>query len=62
MANQNIPDYETIHAAVAGETWAVAKVVERYQEEINRQATVRRRRPDGTVNRISLSCIFIIHS
>ena len=26
MADQTIPDYETIRAAVAGETWAVEKV------------------------------------
>lgn len=52
MENQNIPDYETIRAAVAGETWAVAKVVECYREEINRQATVRKRQPDGTVKEV----------
>lgn len=52
MANQNIPDYETIRAAVAGETWEVAKVVECYREEINRQATVRKRQPDGTVKEV----------
>jgi hypothetical protein len=46
---QEMPDYETIRAAVAGEKWAVAKVVECYQEEINRQATVRKRQPDGSV-------------
>ena len=40
MTNQKMPDYETIRAAVAGEKWAVAKVVECYQEELNRQATV----------------------
>ena len=49
MTNQKMPDYYTIHAAVAGEAWAVAKVVECYQEEIDRQATVRKRQPDGTV-------------
>ena len=48
MTNQKMPDYYTIHAAVAGEAWAVAKVVECYQEEIDRQATVRKRQPDGT--------------
>ena len=52
MANQKMPDYETIRAAVAGEKWAVAKVVECYQEEINRQATVRKRQPDGTVKEV----------
>ena len=46
MANQKMPDYEAIRAAVAGEKWAVAKVVECYQDEINKQATVRKRQPD----------------
>ena len=27
MADQTIPDYETIRAAVTGETWAVEKVL-----------------------------------
>ena len=27
MAEQTIPEYETIRAAVAGETWAVEKVL-----------------------------------
>ena len=52
MTNQKMPDYYTIHAAVAGEAWAVAKVVECYQEEIDRQATVRKRQPDGTVKEV----------
>ena len=52
MANQKMPDYETIRAAVAGEKWAVAKVVECYQDEINKHATVRKRQPDGTVKEV----------
>ena len=52
MTNQKMPDYETIRAAVAGEKWAVAKVVEFYQEEINTQATVRKRQPDGTIKEV----------
>ena len=52
MTNQKMPDYETIRAAVAGEKWAVAKVVECYQEEINRQATVRKCQPDGTIKEV----------
>ena len=52
MANQKMPDYETIRAAVAGEKWAVAKVVECYQDGINKQATVRKRQPDGTVKEV----------
>ena len=49
MADQTIPDYETISAAVTGETWAVEKVLMCYKDEIDRQATVKKRQPDGTV-------------
>ena len=52
MTNQKMPDYETIRAAVTGEKWAVEKVVACYQEEINRQATVRKRQLDGTVKEV----------
>ena len=48
MADQTIPDYETIRDAVAGETWAVEKVRMCYKDEIDRQATVKKRQPDGT--------------
>ena len=49
MEKQSMPDYETIRAAVAGEKWGVEKVVASYQGEIDRQATVKKRQPDGTV-------------
>lgn len=48
MADQTIPDYETISAAVTGETWAVEMVLMCYKDEIDRQATVKKRQPDGT--------------
>ena len=48
MADQTIPDYETIRAAVAGEKWAVEKVVECYKDEIDRLSTVAVRQPDGS--------------
>ena len=48
MENQKMPEYETIRAAVAGEKWAVEKVVECYKDEIDRQATVKKRQLDGT--------------
>lgn len=48
MADQTIPDYETIRAAVTVETWAVEKVLMCYKDEIDRQATVKKRQPDGT--------------
>lgn len=43
MENQKMPEYETIRAAVAGETWAVEKVLMCYKGEIDRQATVKKR-------------------
>ena len=48
MENQKMPEYETIRAAVAGEKWAVEKVLMCYKGEIDRQATVKKRQPDGT--------------
>lgn len=48
MADQTIPDYETISAAVTGETWAVEKVLMCYKDEIDRHATVKKRQLDGT--------------
>ena len=48
MADQTIPDYETIRAAVTGETWAVEKVLMSYKDDIDRLATVKKRQPDGT--------------
>ena len=52
MEKQSMPDYETIRAAVAGEKWEVEKVVACYQGEIDRQATVKKRQPDGTVKEV----------
>ena len=46
---QEMPDYETIRAAVAGEKWALEKVFDCYGDEINRLATVKKRQPDGSV-------------
>ena len=48
MADQTIPDYETIRAAVAGETWAVEKVLMCYKDEIDRLSTVAVRQPHGS--------------
>lgn len=47
MAENAIPEYDTIRAAVAGEKWAVEKVLECYQDEINRLATVKKRQADS---------------
>lgn len=40
-------DFDTIQAAVAGEAWAVEKVVGHYADEIDRLATVETTMPDG---------------
>ena len=47
MGTQDTPDFETIRAAVAGEAWALEKVLACYDDEINRLATVEKRQPDG---------------
>ena len=49
---QEMPDYETIRAAVAGENWALEKVLDCYSDEINRLAMVKKRQPDGTVKEV----------
>ena len=46
---QDTPDYETIRAAVAGEKWALGKVLDCYGDKINRLAMVKKRQPDGSV-------------
>ena len=38
---QEMPDYETIRAAVAGEKWALEKVLDCYSDEINRLVMVK---------------------
>ena len=48
MENQKMPEYETIRAAVAGEKWAVEKVVECYKDEIDRLSTVAGGQPGGS--------------
>ena len=45
---QEMPDYETIRAAVTGEKWALEKVLDCYGDEINHLAMVKKRQPDGT--------------
>lgn len=51
MGKENIPDYEIIRAAVAGEKWAVEKVLECYSGEIDKLATVKRKQPDGSMKK-----------
>lgn len=48
MKGQEMPDYETIRAAVSGEKWALEKVLDCYGDEINCLATIKKRQPDGT--------------
>lgn len=48
---QEMPDYETIRAAVAGKKWALEKVLACYGDEINRFAMVKKCQPDGSVKK-----------
>ena len=52
MGTQNKLDFETIRAAVAGETQALEKVLAHFDDEITRMATVRVRQPDGSIKAI----------
>lgn len=49
---QEMPDYETIRAAVAGEKWALEKVLACYGDEINRLAMVKKRQLGRSGNRL----------
>lgn len=40
-----------IRAAVAGEKWAVEKVLECYADEIDQFATIEKEQPDGSVKK-----------
>ena len=52
MGTQDTPDIEMIRAAVAGEAWALEKVLASYGDEINRLATIRKRQPDGSIKAV----------
>lgn len=51
MAKENMPEYETIRAAVSGEKWAIEKVLECYSGELDKLATVETKQPDGSIKR-----------
>lgn len=51
MTQENMPDYETIRAAVAGEKWAVEKVIDCYADEIDQLATIEKKPPDGSIKK-----------
>lgn len=44
-------DYPTIKAAVAGEVWAIEKVVAHYADYIEEACTVEAKGPDGSVRK-----------
>ncbi len=52
MAEMKSPDFATIQAAVAGEQWALDKVLECYGDKISRLSTVRKRQPDGSMKTV----------
>lgn len=45
-------DLHTIEVAVAGETWALEKVLEYYEDYIEELATVEIEQPDGSVKKV----------
>jgi len=50
--DKTLLDVDTIKAAVAGEAWAVEKVVIHYSDEIDKLATVTKKMPDGSKKQI----------
>lgn len=53
MKKENFPlDLPTIQAAVAGEAWAVEKVMEHYSGEINRLCIKAEKQPDGSMKKV----------
>jgi hypothetical protein len=52
MTEKDMPEYDIIRAAVAGEKWAVEKVLECYSDELDRLATRKERQPDGSVKQV----------
>lgn len=50
MGNQKEPlTYEIVKAAVAGEKWAMERVLRYYDDYMTELATVKERQPDGSV-------------
>ena len=52
MNKHTLCDYKTIKNAVAGEQWALEKVLECYKEEINTFASIKQKQPDGSIKTI----------
>ena len=48
---RGLVDYPTIKAAVAGEVWAIEKVVAHYADYIEEACTVEAKGPDGSVRK-----------
>ena len=49
---ENLLDYETIKAAVAGERWATEKVLAHYADYINELSTVEIRQANGKKKKV----------
>ena len=53
LEKENISlDLQTIRAAVAGETWAVEKVIEHYSGEIDRLCMITKKQLDGSFKKV----------
>ena len=48
---RGLVDYPTIKAAVAGEAWAIEKVVAHYADYIDEACTVEVKGPDGSIKK-----------
>nr|WP_251387874.1 helix-turn-helix domain-containing protein [Mediterraneibacter agrestimuris] len=46
---QNLLDYETIKGAVAGEKWAMERILKHYDSYMDELATVKEKQPDGSM-------------
>ena len=49
---EQLPELDVIQSAVAGEKWAIDKVVAHYEDYINEQSTEDVRQPDGSTKRV----------
>lgn len=51
MTERNMPDYRTIQASIAGEAWALGKMLDCYSDELDKLSTVEKKQPDGSVKK-----------
>ena len=52
MNEKNLCDYKTIQSAVAGEQWALEKVLAYYRDEIDVLSSITQKQSDGSIKTI----------